>query len=461
MGSNDQLGTLLRTLSGNRDSVVRVVELMGVPNPFKSPIPNRQESLMKADFIAPVDNRAMTAFTRLLLPAVLNSERLAVKPTPNFINLIRRLNGRNAVIMFNHSDRCDPIVAFALTKDCHQDFWYLAARELFDQEFGLRGLILQNCGAYSVVRGDPPDAASASATVSQIVEGKRKLVEFPEGDVSGRDDQILPLKEDGLHNLFAAQAQLGNEPLFVVPAAIYYQIAEYSWELTDCIERLERDLGLVLDNPGVEARITRLIATVLEHLERRYGLDVRNTEPFHRRIGRICHHLISAVAAFAGLPALQQSHPNLSGMLYTVRGQLRNKYKDHDRNCACKYCRQLGTTARKIPALCVKELDRAQQLLILQSTLEVRPITPEIIWRILDRLEYEITGKFTPKAQRIAWVHATEWVELSEYLPDYENTPEQTVITVAYLVRLAMESALKQVKSGYPKGEEALLVPKE
>lgn len=414
---------------------------------------------MKSDFIAPQDNHAMTALARLLLPAILKAEHLEVRPTPNFINLMRRLNGQNAVLMYNHSDRCDPVVSFTLTRDCHQDFWYLAARELFAQEFGFRGWFLRNCGAYSVVRGDPPDVESARKTISLIVEGKRKLVEFPEGDVSGRDDHILPLKEDGLNNLFAAQKQLALEekPLFVVPAAIYYQIAEYSWQLSECIERLEKVLGLPLDNPAVEARINRLLSMTLEHLERHYGMGVANNERFDRRISRLCHHIITSVAAFAGLPAIHQNFPTLSVMLYTVRGQLRTKHTNHP--CNCNYCQRLLASARKVPASCLKELDRAQQLLILQSTLDQRPVTPEVIWRILDRLELELTGKITPKGQRIAWVHATEWVDLSEYMPDYEESAERTIITMSHIIRSAMSNALKQVKSGQPRREEALLVP--
>ncbi len=57
---------------------------------------------------------------------------------------------------------------------------------------------------------------------------------FPEGDVTGRDDVISPLKKDGIRNIFEAQEKsLKIDPqraVHVIPTAIYYQVHEDAWQ---------------------------------------------------------------------------------------------------------------------------------------------------------------------------------------------------------------------------------------
>src|SRR5581483_5323170 len=158
------------------------------------------------NLIPPKENPAVTAAAKLALPLFLRWQKLQVIPSSDAIKTIRRLHGQQCVLLLNHPDRFDPVIAFALSKLTGEDFYYLSARELFDKK--LAGWFLQNCGAYSVIRGFPEDAASKELTIQLMMEGSRKLIEFPEGDVTGNDDHIFPLKQDGLRNMLEAQRRL-------------------------------------------------------------------------------------------------------------------------------------------------------------------------------------------------------------------------------------------------------------
>src|SRR4029453_13717614 len=212
-----------------------------------------------SDFKPPLDNSAVLSLAKALLPLALHMEQLDVRASAHCLTTIRRLPGQT-VILANHSDCSDPTTFFTLAKLSGEDFYYLAARELFDQDFGLRGWLLQNCGAYSVIRGEPPDLESKENTISLIVEGRRKLVMFPEGDVSGQDDLIYPLKEDGIRNLFEAQKRRleksANEPVFLLPVAAYYQVTDDALkDMERCISRLQAQLGIPVQSGALASKV--------------------------------------------------------------------------------------------------------------------------------------------------------------------------------------------------------------
>jgi hypothetical protein len=93
--------------------------------------------------------------------------------------------------------------------------------------------------------------------------------------------------------------------------------------------------------------------------------------------------------------------------------------------------------------LFTKDLDRAEQLLILASTLENREFSPEVAWRILDRLELELTGKTTAKGHRTAWIDASEPIDLSTLYSEFEINEKSAITKVDTLVRAALFNSMQ------------------
>jgi hypothetical protein len=402
------------------------------------------------DFLPPIDDPFVVALAKLLLPFAKIQNGLEIKVSPNCIAHVKSLAKRHAVLMVNHSDRFDPLCACALSKECNENFYFLASREQFDRQFGFAGWVLQNLGTYSVLRGRKVEAASAKKTVSILVTGKHRLVEFPEGDVTGRNDEILPLKEDGLRNLFEAQRQLlelTGESLFMLPVAMYYEVRHDSVKpMSSCLERLERLLNISSLNTielSFEQKIKRLISLYIAHLSNHYGMVLQDKSSLSAELQELSRKISIITATANGLQFDPSEKTDL--LLYGVRADLRKRV-DTCNEIDCKFSGLLTESADAKRKLFTKDLDRAEQLLILASTLENRRFTPEVAWRILDRLELEFTGKTTAKGHRTAWIDAAEPIDLSTLYSGFEINEKSAITMADSLVRAALFNLMQNMQ---------------
>lgn len=427
-----------------------------------------------SEFIAPKPDPLTLSIVRAIVPLYLKAEKLTVRPTEHCVSVIKSQKDIPAVLALNHIDRCDPAVAAMLSTMCGEENYYLAARELFYENFGLRGWLMQHCGVYSVIRGLPEDADSRKATVNMIAEGKHKLVMFPEGDVTGRDDIISPLKKDGIRNIFEAQEKSlkinEQRAVHVIPAAIYYQAHEDTWEpLRSTLTQIEDGLGLVESRAPIEIRIQRCVERLLQRLEARYGViadkhihgnhsgiqhsSTRAALAANARLVNLCRHIISSVANITGAQVLE--NPSIHVFLYSVRGKLiRMKEVANDLD---------GTFADRLHAetierldTCTRDLERVQYLLILVSTLHQKPRTLDVLWRIIDRLENLVIGRVSAKGHRTAWIEAGEPISLLRRSRDYRVHPTTAVERAERRIRASMQAVLDHLKNSPHSDEKSL-----
>jgi len=400
------------------------------------------------DFLPPVDNYFAVSIAKLLLPVAKIKQSLEFRVTPECKQLIKMYAPRNTVLMFNHSDRMDPLCAYELARVCGEEFYFLASREQFDKQFGLAGRVMQILGTYSVIRGKKIDEPSAMTTISILVEGKRNLVEFPEGDVTGRNDQILPLKEDGIRNMFAAQKRLlsGGNSLFLLPVALYYQVVgAFQKPMNDTIARLEKALGVMQPmTPGatLESKIKNLVSLLIDALASYYGLRLAQDKSLSAQLRQLSRSITIVTAMANGIDYNADDSEVI--MLFGVRADLR-KQRDYCSNAdtTCGFNAKLKKVGQKKRQLFTKDLDRAEQLLILASTLENQDFTPEIAWRVLDRLDLEITGQSKFKGSRIAWINASEPVDLQPLYAEFLVDEKSAIDKVNQLVRASLDDLMR------------------
>lgn len=397
---------------------------------------------MRKNFIPPDPSSAYIALTKLMLPLILRRERLAVRPTSHCISMISKMHDVHTLLLVNHSDRFDPITTFALSKLAGEEFLYLAAREIFT---GFQGWSMQKCGAYSVMRGEPEDVESKEATISLLTRGDRKLIMFPEGDVTGRDDEILPLKEDGIFNMFEAQARLvaQNRPLLLLPIAIYYEVQDDAIQpMLESVRSLEDHLGISRMSFSLESRLARVIAAYLDSVEEYYAINSGREVAPDFRLARLARRVTLAVARYNAIDVDEDLSEHV--LLYTVRGQLERllcsePYAMTDFEIAL-HKRALGRAKASLG-----ELDTMQQLLILASTLQQK-FTLEAAWRIIDRLETLIVGSNSFKGDRVAWIDAGAPINLLDMWSFYLLDPHRAVSMVDRRVRTALTDVLFQLK---------------
>lgn len=402
---------------------------------------------MNEELIPPKDNGLACGFTKLILPAVLEYQQLEVTASSSCVDAVRKLHGKSTVLLLNHSDRFDPLCVFALSKFCDEDFYYLSSREQFDGAFGLRGWCMQQVGTYSVIRGLPEDFASKELTISLITEARRKLIMFPEGDVTGRDDAILPLKEDGIRNMLTAQQRLMDSEspreVFLLPISIYYQTrSDAIPELNKALDNIETHLRLPIMRDSFEPRIRRIVESMIATLASHYG-TVLFGSTLDQKLFELCKHVSMSIANLYGIAPEDASDPMV--VLHTVRGRLW-RLMHEERGDGTKYGDRLRTERRKNSHAFIKDLDRMEQMLILAHTLQQYEFSVEEAWRAIDRLELEITGTASRKGHRVARLEAAPAISLLEFMSSWENYPEKTIHQVDQRARVAMYSALQTSK---------------
>lgn len=426
-----------------------------------------------SEFIAPKPDPITLSIVKAIVPLYLKMERLTVRPSDNCMSVIKSQAGIPCVLALNHIDRCDPGVAAMLSTMCGEENYYLAARELFDENFGIRGWLMQHCGVYSVIRGLPEDVQSRKATEDLIAAGKHKLIMFPEGDVTGRDDTISPLKKDGIRNIFEAQEKSlkidEQRAVHVIPAAVYYQVHEDAWEpLRMCLSQLEGCLGMPESAAPIEIRIQRVVEKMLQRLEFNYGViaekhhhgahssilynSTRTNLSTNARLVNLCRHIISSVANITGAQVLE--NPSIHVFLYSVRGKL-IRMKEVVNDLDGTFDDRLHAETIERLYSCTRDLDRVQNLLILASTLHQKPRSLDVLWRVIDRLECLLLGRVSAKGSRTAWIEAGEPISLLRRSRDYRVHPTTAVERAEKRIRAAMQAVLDQLKAPTERKQEA------
>lgn len=402
------------------------------------------------DFIPPIEDPAMVALAKMLLPLAKFQNGLKIQVSENCKSLVKSLD-KHAVLMINHSDRFDPLCACALSNVCDENFNFLASREQFDRQFGFAGWVMQHLGTYSVIRGRKVERASARETVKILVQGKHKLAEFPEGDVTGRDDIVLPLKEDGLRNLFEAQRQLRDvtdESLYVLPIAMYYEVRHDSIKpMTESLSRLENAFHISSLNTiemSFEQKIKRLVSHYITHLSHLYGVVLMHKQSLSAELKELSRKITLMTALGNGLSF--DAEEDDAVLLYGVRAELR-KATEPCTISHCRYKHKLQESAKSKHEIFVHDLDRAEQLLILASTLESTKFTPEVAWRVLDRLELEVLGKTTPKGHRTAWIDAAPPIDLAPIFQRFEVNEKDGITEIDKQVRRAIFSMMQKMQN--------------
>jgi 1-acyl-sn-glycerol-3-phosphate acyltransferase len=393
-------------------------------------------------FVPPKPNALVIEFAKAILPLVLQKEHLVVRPSPHCITSIRQLKNVHTVILMNHSDKDDPLSAAFLSKTCGEQFLYLAARELFK---GFLGWFGQHCGVYSVMRGEPEDIESRDATVSLIARGDRKLVMFPEGDVTGRDDEIMPLKVDGLFNMFEAQRKLVNQnkPIFLLPIVAYYEVQDDAIQpLLESVSRLEAKLGLSRQGFSLESRLTHVLADFLEQIEEHYGLNSGREFPPDHRLDQLSRQVTKSIAQYNGIDIDDEMSEH--AILYCVRGHI-ERMMCGESAAATDYAATLEARALRRAQNCLADLCTMQQLLILSSTLQ-QHFTLESAWRILDRLEAIVLGRTFPKGNRMAWIDSAQPVSLLDFWGTFESDPHRATRMVDRRVRTVLNDTLHRLR---------------
>ncbi len=377
------------------------------------------------DFRPPKDSPIAIGLVKLLLPLVmkvpLHDTRIQV--VGDGLERFKALNGLRTVICPNHSNHDDPEVMFAFSAAVGEDFNFLAAREIFDYDHGFRGFWLQRLGCYSVVRG-AVDRESFKTTRNLIVANKKKLVIFPEGEVSRQNDTLLHLESGVCQMAFWAVDELAKkqqlEPVFILPLAMKFTYpGDIRENLDKALYRIEERLGLESKaRDPLYKRLSAVSGSILATLEREYNFKPAGDASVNERIAGLRLAILKNIASYLqiGLPA------GLSQLEY-VR-ILRNALDDYVYNNVeeegTAYLKKLhNEKTAKIKGF-YRDLDRVLTFIAIYDGYLRDHLTQERFAEVVDRFEMEVFGKRSIKGARLVYLDLGRPVDLLPMYADYK-----------------------------------------
>lgn len=384
-------------------------------------------------------------FQMLIDPWLFFSKKLAIKFLADRDRLIESLHRKRVVILCNHPDMKDPLVICMLSKFLSQHLYCVAAREVFDWNHGLRGWLFQRLGAYSVVRGKV-DIESIETTKELLLNGRNKLVIFPEAEVTSDDSKLHPMQEGIIHLLLDVQDQLVNrkfvEPaLFILPMTIRYSVEPESLEeLRRVMSVLETKLAEkpehVLELPE---RLVRLVTKFTQSLADQYSI-VPAEPDLKARVDKLIKDLLNHVGQSAGVTLSEFESDTAPEVMHRLRVDISKKIDGDVRVRAQFNAFERKLSNRLLPSYrsLLSTLDTVERLLIIHRALK-QPLSLLQSRRILECLELEIMDSSSSKGWLNAEVRFGDLVNVQSFLPHYLQSKALAVKRLSNRIKHEMD----------------------
>jgi len=410
------------------------------------------------DFRPPKDTPLLIGLVKTMMPLVLKyrMQDTRLEVVGDGVERFKQLKGKHTVICPNHPGSTDPEVMFAVSRKVGEDFNFLAAREVFDWDHGMRGWWFQHLGVYSVVRG-ACDRESFKTTRRLIVEGKKKLVIFPEGEISRQNDTLMPLESGVAQMSFWALEELqktqAQEPVFLLPLAIKYTYrGDVRAQLDKSLSALEEELKIERsDGPSLYPRLRRVAEQVLVTLEHQYGFKPGPDASLNQRIVELRSFILENIANY-----LQTELPADQSQLDWIR-ILRNCLDDFiygDESQLSEYEKKVHDEKTEKIRGFYRDLDRIVNFISIYDGYLKDRMTQERFADVVARLETEVFGKTEPKGPRLVRVDIGKPVNLLDLYPSYKSSKRATVHKVNEDLAAQISSMIESLDKSRP----ALLV---
>ena len=402
----------------------------------------KTDSAISAQFKEPLPDPLVIMAGKLLAPIwVKFKEHLAIKIEGTPADLEAFSQSQRAVIMLNHPDRQDPFVIAALANYMHENFYCIAARECFDWDNGWRGWLFQKLGCYSVARGKA-DFHSINTTEKILRDGERKLVVFPEAEITADGEHVHDLQKAIFHISLDVQKKLPPATsVRIIPAAIKLHLLVTLIEaLAPSLERIESDLFIPRQVDGsARERLDQVIQSYLTEVSRVYDLqknELQNIEATEAIILQILQKIAVATGQSIDWPP----DWNSTARLYSLRNKIGG-----DCTIASVAIVPERLHCAGIDKPCVQsDFERVERLLIMQR-MQLHSDNDIQCCRILDFIESELFGDITPKGQQECLVRVGAPIEIAPFLILYNKSKEAGVAGLSDLTRQSLQNLLSKI----------------
>lgn len=406
-------------------------------------------------FRPPKTNGNVIALAKALLPLGLRfvCEIRKVEIAPSDLERLSALRDRRVILAPNHPAGWEPFVLFHLSKLLGLEFNFLAAKETFERPAPL-GWLYQRLGVYSVVRGTA-DRSSFRTTRQLLLEGRRWLVVFPEGEVCRQGDTILPFQQGAAQLAFWAYEELAERmdspTLYFVPVAIRYLcIGDAGLEIDRSLSRLERKtFGASPSGPGdAYGRLRRIGEAVLRINEERLNLRPHKDATVNDRVQQLKEVAVSRVAHSMGV-SLRHERPLIE--------RIRDLFNEVDRVVYAEpqgtdYERRLQQQRQTTALDCYHDLWRVLRFIALYDGYVRETLTAERFFDIIGLIEIEVFGKQVSRIPKKAVLKTGEPQNLAAYFPRYRIDKRNAIREITR----SLESSVRHVLAELPTPENVI-----
>lgn len=407
------------------------------------------------DFISPDYSPWLVSLIDAIWPAYMKIHYggLSLEMADDVVPTFRSVQGAPAIICPNHSALEDPDILFGLARAVKQEFLFMTARELFGAKGSLRSLWYQKLGCFSVERARAD--VNAFKTARDLLTQGKKVVIFPEGEISRSNDWLMDLENGPEHMALAAaeilsKQQRANKFVFIIPVALRYRYdGDVSGSLKQALGTIEEKFGAANDNSietvddqSLMSRIRNAYTLMLNDLENGLGIKSSRDSKLSDRIFLLREHLILKCEAI-----LDVTLPSILSQLsriHILRGII-NERRLKDKNTSL-IAAPGEHTGRTMLRQCGRWIMLTTNLMAIgPRTFEDRSLSQERAAELIDVLEQSLFRKsFIPRPARVL-VGTGSPIEVKGYLGSYERNHRQAILELKTELRIRLESRLQEL----------------
>jgi len=370
---------------------------------------------------------------------------VSIKVIDDGIATLKALNTKRVILCPNHPSLLDADVMFALSDILKEEFNYLAAHVLFYGHKGLNAFFLQHMGCYPVKRG-VPDFHAFRTTINVLLRGKRKLVIFPEGEVSYDNNSLMTLEPGAAQIALSALDDLQEikpgSTIYLVPLAIkYFYRRDITKNLMKSLTKLEDEFGLYAAS-NIPTRIHNTAEALLYRLEIQYDCLPQRKMALDERIQNLRIAILQGLANRLGIK-LPEAIPHLDWVHF-----LQKALTDFNSG-RLQLPEATSITKHEFIRNANKDIAHVLNFVSLDRNLPDADSSPEDLAEAIEILEREVFGHAYNKGPRLVLLKVGEPINLLNYLATYKQNKKAAIQEVREQVTSKLASMLNEIERRY------------
>lgn len=406
----------------------------------------------------PQINTNLLRFIYAIYPAALRLREGVARITvaPEEWARLTALKGKRAMLLCNHPSWHDPPVVFGLSRLLNEPFYYVAMEELFTD---FTGKIVRNVGVFPIRRGRP-DRKALKICQNILTERNAKLVFFPEGEATERNDVRLPIGEggDGAAQIgfWAASAltekaekgEIADAAMpFLVLSVFYRCLGNAASLLERGVAHVEKYAGLISNSAPLDERLRKAESFALNGLEQELNLDILKDISDDERLTRLRERIEEKTCAALNAlpPAATDAHLRiraLYSLIYDYRSAPILLVGESDDNT--EPGRRIREARRRQADAIYREVERVQRFAVGGLDAPGEGGSPERLAERLRRLEAELFGRVRTHFVYEANIRIAKPFDLTEMLPLYKTARREAIRQATARTEEIMDNFLRQ-----------------